>query len=218
MTEKKQTASKFTSLKGKPYFDMPKRGKDYDKKTRYDPVNYYDLFGIHITPTSRAKLNSVKKELDKLNKLNLKGRYFDELKGGDVPKSDTLQGSTMDVLDTLIHGPGNLVKTIKHSLNKSKRDSLRKKVKDIETRIDKEDNKRLKEAQLLKPGEIEKIRDKSKQAKAKEKAKEIKEYRKKMRALKDMPNKFSKGGVVHLLSPNGKMRTGHMDYRKKGLR
>jgi len=215
MTEKKQTASKFTSLKDKPYFDMPKRGKDYDKKTRYDPVNYYDLFGIHITPTSRAKLNSVKKELDKLNKLNLKGRYFDELKGGDVPKSDTLQGSTMDVLDTLIHGPGNLVKTIKHSLNKSKRDSLRKKVKDIETRIDKEDNKRLKEAQLLKPGEIEKIRDKSKQAKAREKAKEIKEHRKKMRALKDMPKNFSTGGTTHLLSSTKKMRTGHTDYRKK---
>ena len=36
-----------------------------------------------------------------------------------------------------------------------------------------------------------------------------------MRALKDMPNKFAKGGATHLLSPNGKMRTGHMDYRKK---
>ena len=103
MAEKKQTASKFTSLTDKPYFDMPKEGRDYNKKTRYDPVDYYDIFGINITPTSRAKLNSVKKELNKLSNLDLKGRYFDELKGRDVPKSDTLQGSTMDVLDTLIH-------------------------------------------------------------------------------------------------------------------
>ena len=214
MTEKKQTASKFTSLKDKPYFDMPKKGKDYDKKTRYDAVNYYDIFGINITPTSRAKLNSVKKELNKLSKLDLKGRYFDELKGRDVPKSNTLQGSTMDVLDTLIHGPGNLVKLIKFEMNKKKRDSLSNKIKELEKRIDKEDNRRFEEARLLKPGEIEKM-DKSEQAKAREKAKEIREYRKRMRALKDMPKKFAMGGATHLLSPNGKMRTGHMDYRKK---
>jgi len=214
MTEKKQTASKFTSLKDKPYFDMPKKGKDYDKKTRYDPVNYYDIFGINITPTSRAKLNSVKKELNKLSKLDLKGRYFDELKGRDVPKSNTLQGSTMDVLDTLIHGPGNLVKLIKFEMNKKKRDSLSNKIKELEKRIDKEDNRRFEEARLLKPGEIEKM-DKSEQAKAREKAKEIREYRKRMRALKDMPKKFAMGGATHLLSPNGKMRTGHTDYRKK---
>ena len=214
MTEKKQTASKFTSLKDKPYFDMPKKGKDYDKKTRYDPVNYYDIFGINITPTSRAKLNSVKKELNKLSKLDLKGRYFDELKGRDVPKSNTLQGSTMDVLDTLIHGPGNLVKLIKFEMNKKKRDSLSNKIKELEKRIDKEDNRRFEEARLLKPGEIEKM-DKGEQAKAREKAKEIREYRKRMRALKDMPKKFAMGGATHLLSPNGKMRTGHTDYRKK---
>lgn len=214
MAEKKQTASKFTSLKDKPYFDMPKKGKDYDKKTRYDAVNYYDIFGINITPTSKAKLNSVKKELNKLSKLDLKGRYFDELKGRDVPKSDTLQGSTMDVLDTLIHGPGNLVKLIKFEMSKKKRDSLSSKIKELEKRIDKEDNKRFEEARLLKPGEIEKM-DKSEQAKAREKAKEIREYRKKMRALKDMPKKFAMGGATHLLSPNGKIRTGHTDYRKK---
>lgn len=214
MAEKKQTASKFTSLKDKPYFDMPKKGKDYDKKTRYDAVNYYDIFGINITPTSKAKLNSVKKELNKLSKLDLKGRYFDELKGRDVPKSDTLQGSTMDVLDTLIHGPGNLVKLIKFEMSKKKRDSLSSKIKELEKRIDKEDNKRFEEARLLKPGEIEKM-DKSEQAKAREKAKEIREYRKRMRALKDMPKKFAMGGATHLLSPNGKIRTGHTDYRKK---
>ena len=214
MAEKKQTASKFTSLKDKPYFDMPKKGKDYDKKTRYDAVNYYDIFGINITPTSRAKLNSVKKELNKLSKLDLKGRYFDELKGRDVPKSNTLQGSTMDVLDTLIHGPGNLVKLIKFEMNKKKRDSLSNKIKELEKRIDKEDNRRFEEARLLKPGEIEKM-DKSEQAKARKKVKEIREYRKRMRALKDMPSKFAMGGATHLLSPNGKMRTGHMDYRKK---
>jgi hypothetical protein len=214
MTEKKQTASKFTSLKDKPYFDMPKKGKDYDKKTRYDAVNYYDIFGINITPTSRAKLNSVKKELNKLSELDLKGRYFDELKGRDVPKSNTLQGSTMDVLDTLIHGPSNLVKLIKFEMNKKKRDSLSNKIKELEKRIDKEDNRRFEEARLLKPGEIEKM-DKSEQAKAREKVKEIREYRKRMRALKDMPSKFAMGGATHLLSPNGKMRTGHTDYRKK---
>ena len=215
MADKKQTASKFTSLTDKPYFDMPKKGKDYDKKTRYDAVDYYDIFGINITPTSRTKLNSVKKELNKLSKLDLKGRYFDELKGRDVPKSDTLQGSTMDVLDTLIHGPGNLVKLIKFEMNKKKRDSLSNKIKELETRIGKEDKKRKEEARLLKPGEIEKIRDKSEQSKAREKAKEIREYRKRMRALKDMPKKFAMGGATHLLSPNGKMRTGHTDYRKK---
>jgi hypothetical protein len=214
MAEKKQTASKFTSLKDKPYFDMPKKGKDYDKKTRYDAVNYYDIFGINITPTSRAKLNSVKKELNKLSKLDLKGRYFDELKGRDVPKSNTLQGSTMDVLDTLIHGQSTLVKLIKFEMNKKKRDSLSNKIKELEKRIDKEDNRRFEEARLLKPGEIEKM-DKSEQAKAREKVKEIREYRKRMRALKDMPSKFAMGGATHLLSPNGKMRTGHMDYRKK---